>query len=116
MLHNGRWEAVGHGGGLPGFGSYMGWAPAYGIGVIALANLTYANVGAACGKALETLISASQASPRKLPVAPSLAEARERVIRLLDEWDDTLADTLFADNFFLDKDRGHRRQELAALR
>jgi CubicO group peptidase (beta-lactamase class C family) len=115
ISHNGHWESIGHGGGLPGFGSYMCWAPDHGIGVIALANLTYANVGAACGKALETLIN-SKVEPRQLPVATALATARQQVIRLLHQWDDSLVDTLFADNFFLDRDRAHRQQELAALR
>jgi CubicO group peptidase (beta-lactamase class C family) len=31
---------VGHGGGLPGFGSYQGFLPEYGVAVVALTNLT----------------------------------------------------------------------------
>src|SRR5205823_4661416 len=42
--------------------------------------------------------------------------AREGVLRLLGEWDDALADTLFADNFFLDSDRAHRQLALAKVR
>jgi CubicO group peptidase (beta-lactamase class C family) len=30
-----------HGGGLPGFGSYMAWLPEYGVGMFAMATLTY---------------------------------------------------------------------------
>src|SRR5262245_19478559 len=33
---------VSHGGGLPGFGSNMTWLPEYGVGVYAMANVTYA--------------------------------------------------------------------------
>lgn len=116
FLHNGDWESVGHGGGLPGFGSYMNWSPAHGIGVIGLANLTYANVGAACREALDLLIRESEAKPRARPVAPVLEKARQDVIRLLDGWDDDLADSLFADNFFLDLDREHWQRAWAALR
>src|SRR4030095_11021810 len=32
---------VAHGGGLPGFGSYMQWLPEYGVGMFAMATLTY---------------------------------------------------------------------------
>jgi CubicO group peptidase (beta-lactamase class C family) len=35
-----------HGGGLPGFGSYMLWLPDYGVGLFAMANLTYAGPSA----------------------------------------------------------------------
>lgn len=116
LRHNGSWESVGHGGGLPGFGSHMRWAPAYGIGIVALANVTYANVSAACIKGLETLIRRSQVKPYALPVAPALAAAREGVLQLLQAWDNHLADTLFADNFFLDSDMAHRQRELVQLR
>ena len=115
LLHNGDRESVGHGGGLPGFGSHMRWAPAHGVGVVALANITYANVSAACIEALASLINASQVKPRTSQIAPALAAAREGVLRLLGEWDDALADTLFADNFFLDSDRAHRQRTLAQL-
>lgn len=115
LHHNGRWESVGHGGGLPGFGSHMRWAPTYGVGIVALANITYANVSAACVKGLETLISRSQVKPYAAPVAPALATAREAVLRLLQVWDADLADTLFADNFFLDRDLPHRQRQLAQL-
>ena len=36
-------HVVGHGGGLPGFGSYMAWLPEHGVGMFAMANLTYAD-------------------------------------------------------------------------
>ncbi len=116
LQHNGHWESVGHGGGLPGFGSHMRWAPAHGVGVVALSNVTYANVSAACVKALDSLISTSRVQPRTPQIAPALVAARAGVLRLLEEWDTTLADTLFADNFFLDSDLAHRQRELAQLR
>ncbi|MBX3001627.1 MAG: beta-lactamase family protein [Caldilineaceae bacterium] len=116
ILHNGEWESVGHGGGLPGFGSHMRWSPAHGVGVIALTNLTYGNVSSVCGEGLEMLIRTSEVKPRARPVTPALEGARQGIIRLLEEWDDALADTLFAENFFLDQDREHWQQEWAALR
>ncbi|MEZ4864563.1 MAG: serine hydrolase domain-containing protein [Caldilineaceae bacterium] len=116
ISHNGQVETVGHGGGLPGFGSHMRWAPAYGIGVIVLANVTYARVHAACSEALQRLIAVSKVEPRRVPVAPALASARADILKLLTEWDDELAADLFADNFFLDLDRTHHLQELAEVK
>jgi CubicO group peptidase (beta-lactamase class C family) len=116
IQHNGTWESVSHGGGLPGFGSYMQWAPAYGIGIVALSNLTYGNMGSPCGEALRMLINTSGVKPRVQAVAPALGRAREAVIRLLAGWDDALAESLFADNFFLDTDRAHWLREWEALR
>jgi hypothetical protein len=49
-------------------------------------------------------------------VAPALETARQQVIRLLAEWDQSLAESLFADNFFLDRDLDHWRREWSALR
>jgi CubicO group peptidase (beta-lactamase class C family) len=114
--HNGRYETVGHGGGVPGFGSHMRWAPAAGVGVVALANVTYANMHDACAEALNELWRASQAPPRVAPPSQALREAREGVMRLLEAWDDRLADALFADNFFLDCDRAHWQRRLDELR
>src|SRR6267143_129918 len=36
---------VAHGGGLPGFGSVMQWLPEYGVGIVAIGNLTYTGWG-----------------------------------------------------------------------
>lgn len=116
IRHNGRWETIGHGGGLPGFGSHMRWAPAYGVGVIALANLTYAGVTSRCIKAIDLLIEESELKPYFLPVAPALTAAQENVLKLLAGWDDAIAATLFAENFFLDCDVPHWQQQLDQLR
>ena len=69
-MNNSHWQSVGHGGGVPGFGSHMRWAPDYGIGVVALANVTYANVHQACEDALNRLITAGQ-MPRVSPGRPN---------------------------------------------
>ena len=116
IRHNGAWESVGHSGGLPGFGSAMRWVPAYGVGVIALANLTYAGVTSSCIAALDQLIATSEVKPYTLPVAPALAAAREGLMGLLAGWDDGLAATLFAENFFLDCDAAHWQQTFNQLR
>ncbi len=115
IQQNGQWTSVGHGGGLPGFGSHMRWAPTYGVGVVGVANLTYGAVSIACSKALETLIGPTGVKPYTLPVAPALAAARADVLQLLENWDDALVTTRFADNFFLDRDVAHRQRAFDEL-
>ena len=88
---------VGHPGGLPGFGSFMRWLPERGVGVVALANLTYASMDLATLECLE-LLDDLGALPPKAPVvpAPALVVACDRLTRLLNAWDDDLADDLLS--------------------
>ncbi len=116
MIHNGQWQSAGHAGGLPGFGSHMRWVPAHGVGVVALANVTYANVHDACLEALAALIGASASRPRAVVLTPALQSAHDDLAQLLNAWDNGLADRLFADNFFLDCDRDHWRARCQQLR
>lgn len=111
-------RAIGHGGGLPGFGSHMRWSREHRLGIIAFANVTYAGVSGICGEVLDSLIDTvrNAASPRRqFPNTPALAAARRGINALLDKWDDELADRIFADSFFLDLDRDHWRARLADL-
>ncbi len=50
-------SVIQHSGGYPGYGSQMRWHPATGIGVIVLANSTYAGVGALAGEVLAALLA-----------------------------------------------------------
>lgn len=54
---------IGHSGGLPGYGSHMSWSPTRGIGVIALANVTYFRASGLCkGMWLEIQEKSSRAA------------------------------------------------------
>ena len=115
-MDHGGWQSVGHGGGLPGFGSHMRWAPDYDLGIVALANVTYARVHAACSVALRQLIETDELPRRVTMPSRALDTARDGIVQLLAEWDDALADRLFADNFFLDQERTRWQQRLEQLR
>ena len=93
---------VGHGGGLPGFGSWMGWLPDYGIGIFVMANLTYAGPSTAVDEAFDVLRKTGALKPRELPPSPALLSAREAIVKLWERWDDKEAAALAADNLFLD--------------
>ena len=100
---------VSHSGGYPGFGSYMAWHPATGLGLIALGNLRYAQVGGVSGEALLGLVRERHAPRRSVRPAPVVERFRDVVERLLARWDDAVADEAFAMNLDLDEPRDLRR-------
>lgn len=93
---------IGHSGGLPGFGSQWRILPEYGIGVVAFANLTYANAGAANKIVLDTLLALSGIKPRVLPASAILNQRKNELIKLLPNWENAKSTPIFADNFWLD--------------
>jgi len=93
---------VGHSGGLPGFGSQWRFMPEYGIGVIALANLTYAGLGTSNLAVLDTLIAIAGLQPRQLPPSDILDKRKDQLVQLLPEWSGAATSGIFAVNFFKD--------------
>jgi len=56
---------VQHGGGLPGFGSHMRWLPDHGVGILVLANLTYADASVLTRAATTMLQNTGALKPRQ---------------------------------------------------
>jgi CubicO group peptidase (beta-lactamase class C family) len=108
-------HVVAHTGGLPGYGSVMIWLPEYGLGVIAMVNLTYTSASGAAADALSLIVRSSGLAPRQPEPSPALVEARDAVNQLLAAWDDDLADRLAADNLFLDESKERRRRAIEQL-
>lgn len=106
---------VGHGGGLPGYGSLMRWLPEHGVGIIALGNLTYTGWGRVFGDAVDRLAKSGGLQPRAVQPSPALVAARDDVSRLIGRWDAGLADKLAAENLYLDRSKARRQREIAAL-
>ncbi len=107
---------VGHGGGLPGFGSYMMWLPDYGVGMFAMANLTYAGPATPMSDAFDALRKTGALRPRELPPSTALTAARDSIVRLWGKWNDAEAEALAADNFFLDTSAVRRREEIQKIK
>ena len=76
-----------HSGGLPGFGSHMAWLPEYGVGMFAMANLTYVGPSEPVSNAWDVLLKAGGLRKRELPAAPVLTEMRDRIAKLWTSWD-----------------------------
>jgi len=105
---------VGHSGGLPGYGSHMRWIPDRGVGVVAVSNVTYGNMHAACVEALDVLADLDALPAALQPVATSaLTAAAGRVVALANDWRDDDARALFADNVEDDESFDRRSKEAA---
>ncbi|MFL5671741.1 MAG: serine hydrolase domain-containing protein [Chloroflexota bacterium] len=109
-------RVVGHGGGYPGFGSNMRWHPASGTGIVAVANARYARMGGPVQEALGALVRGAPGRVRRVVPWSAAEAARLAVARLLDRWDDNVADGLFAMNVELDEPLERRRADIARLR
>jgi CubicO group peptidase (beta-lactamase class C family) len=119
-------RVVNHSGGYPGFGTNMRWHPATGVGVIALANGTYAGMSQLAGLLLRAIVPRSAACHVALaPAAPGKSAggpwpetlaARAAVDKLLRSWDDSAADALFTENMALDASYPERRHAIEQIR
>jgi CubicO group peptidase (beta-lactamase class C family) len=93
---------VGHSGGLPGFGSNWRILPDYGIGVVFLANKTYAPAAAINLSVLEHLISLAKLTPINIGVSAILSKRRNELVTLLPHFNEAATSGIFAENFFAD--------------
>ena len=118
LLHDERFGTiVSHSGGLPGYGSNMRWLPGRRVGVITLANTTYAPMGALAHDMLGVLDDGGLVPPAPTVAVPApLQRAADGLVALLQAWDDGAADELFADNVALDEPYEQRAGAAAAAR
>jgi CubicO group peptidase (beta-lactamase class C family) len=115
-----------HSGGYPGFGSHMRWHPETGLGVIVLANSTYAGASVLAARLMDEVLRAAAAGGRTGPVVrgpapapggpwPETVAAQQAVTQLLTRWDDGVAEELFAGNVALDEPLDRRRAKIARM-
>ena len=109
-------QIVGHGGGLPGFGSYMLWLPEYGLGLFAMTNLTYAGPAAPIQDALDLFRKTGALRPRSLPPSPDLLAMRDAIAGIWDKWDDSKLAAIAASNLALDRSFSARRKEVERIK
>jgi CubicO group peptidase (beta-lactamase class C family) len=130
-----------HSGGYPGFGSHMRWHPETGLGVVVLANSTYAGASVLAARLMEEVLKAAAAEDGPAAGGPLAAEqaagraravvrgpapapggpwpetlsAQQVVTALLTHWDDEVAAQLFADNVALDQPLDRRRERISRM-
>jgi CubicO group peptidase (beta-lactamase class C family) len=93
---------VSHSGGLPGFGSHWGFMPDYGIGIVTLANRTYAGAARINPHILDTLVKRAGLQRRILPSSAILEERKNQLVELFPDWKNATTNEIFAENFFPD--------------
>ncbi|MBB4634205.1 hypothetical protein [Longimicrobium terrae] len=106
---------VSHSGGLPGYGSLMRWLPEYGVGIVAMGNLTYTGWGGVTDQALQRMARTGSLEPRVPRPAPVLVHRQDQVSRLITGWSEPLADSLAAMNLYRDEPRDRRRTAMDRL-
>jgi serine-type D-Ala-D-Ala carboxypeptidase/endopeptidase len=105
-----------HGGGYPGYGSYVLLLPDYGVGIFALANRTYAGPRAPVTDAALVLRKAGLLKPRATTVNDTLAAAYGAVASMYAAGHVTSAGDVLAMNFLLDRSAEAWARELASLK
>lgn len=99
---------VSHGGGLPGYGSLMRWLPEYGVGLIGMANVTYAGWSVMFNDAVAAMHRTGALQKRTPEPSPALLAAQRDVSQLVNKWDERLASRIAADNLFMDEPAARR--------
>ncbi len=109
--------ALGHGGGYPGYGSYVLLFPNRGAGLFAFANRTYAGPSGALWDAAAALARAGTlGAERGLPVSAALQAGYRAAGAMYRAGDVNAAGNLLAMNFLLDRSADGRARDFAALR
>ncbi len=107
---------VSHGGGLPGFGSYMAWLPDYGVGVFAMATLTYSGPSESISRVWDTLLKSGGLQRREIPASPMLMKMHDPIFNLWKHWNDVGVQQIAAMNLLKDAPGSQRRAEIQQLK
>lgn len=109
--------AVGHSGGLPGVGCHLRWAPALGLGAVAVSMCSYGPAWSLARTALD--VAAEERTHAELEKSDTMQLARRLGDRLisfaLEDHCESVRDT-FAENFFLDTPESEWRKAFGAWR
>jgi len=107
-------RVVGHGGGYPGYGSYVLLLPDKGVGLFSFSSLTYGGSSLPTWRAALALQKAGAFSDRKLPVTPGLSAAYSAAKAVWRAGDITAAP--LANNMLMDRDRAAWAKTLAGVK
>jgi CubicO group peptidase (beta-lactamase class C family) len=109
---------VTHNGGLPGFGSHFRVLPDYGLAIMAFGNVRYAPLSGTSGKVMDLILDKGKLQARTITPSAILLKRQQQVAHMLQHWD-AEADSITADNFFLDRSRAdwvaHAAKQLATI-
>jgi CubicO group peptidase (beta-lactamase class C family) len=112
-LHRGT--VVSHAGGLPGFILFMCWHPDSGNGIVVLTNSHRGEPAALATEALGRVLARNNTAAETIVLWPETVEMRKSAEQLIRNWDDALADQVFAENIDFDRPLKERRAEIDRL-
>ena len=105
-----------HGGGYPGYGSFVLLLPQYGVGIFVFANRSYAGPRKYVYDAASVLKKAGFLKERPVAISADLSNAYRIVGNIYEKGDVTVGGNLLAMNFLMDRDAAGWSQDLAALK
>jgi CubicO group peptidase (beta-lactamase class C family) len=105
-----------HGGGYPGYGSYLLLLPEYGVGIFALTNRTYAGPTPPVWDTAVALKQAGMLTSRTLPISPALASTYRAAGAMYRAGSLTPGRQLLAMNFLMDRSTENWAREFARLK
>lgn len=107
-----------HGGGFPGYGTYVLMSPEQGWGIFVFANHTYAGPSSVAWEAAAKLIASGHFRNDTYPLQPDaeLIRAYKAIKNIYRELDIAGSDLRFANNFFRDRSKERWNRQLASIR
>lgn len=120
-------EFLHHSGGYPGFGSHMRWHTQTGLGIAIMGNCTYFPGETIAQPILEELVRAVDYQPIQLREKAASVAVFSGVdatvetnlvafLRLIDHWDESVAQHVFSDNVFQDYTKDELRNKIHDLK
>jgi CubicO group peptidase (beta-lactamase class C family) len=106
---------LGHGGGFPGYGSFLLLLPDYDTGIFALSNRTYSGPTTAVWNAAVELHKAGRLTARATPVSAVLADAYRAVGQIYEARTLAPGKSKLAMNFLMDRSEANWAAELTRL-
>ena len=103
---------MGHGGGYPGYGSYLLLLPEHDAGIFAFTNRTYSGPAAVVWDVAMDLQKAGWLRSRSLPVSTALAQAYRTVAAIYEARAIGPGRSMLAENFLLDRSEENWAREL----
>jgi len=110
-----RGTVVSHAGGLPGFILFMCWHPNSGSGIVVLTNSHRGEPAALATEALGRVLARNSTAAETIVLWRETVELRKSAEQLIRNWDDALANRIFAENVDFDRPLKERRAEIDQL-
>jgi serine-type D-Ala-D-Ala carboxypeptidase/endopeptidase len=94
----------------------MAWLPDYGVGMFAMANLTYVGPAQPINQAWDSMLKTGGLQKRQLPASPILTQMRDRIFDLWRSWNVQDLKKIAAMNLLVDTPAAQREAQIQKLK